>query len=98
MPAVRLTPHRLNLAPALGLRAGTGVIFIVRRTEVRRTKGFSMTAETASTEQQTAPPQPLRSQHTTNFPALLAELGVSLLVTTYQAGKLVLLRADGDRV
>lgn len=57
-----------------------------------------MTAETASTEPQAAPPQPLRSQHTTNLPALLEQLGVSLLVTTYQAGKLVLLRADGDKV
>ena len=34
-------------------------------------------------------PQPLRSKHTANFPALLEELGASVLVTTYQAGKLV---------
>jgi uncharacterized protein (TIGR03032 family) len=40
-------------------------------------------------------PAPLRSVHTTSFPELLAELGVSVAVTTYQAGKLVLLRADG---
>jgi uncharacterized protein (TIGR03032 family) len=39
---------------------------------------------------------PLFSRHTRNFPALLRELGVSLLVSTYQAGKLVILRADGD--
>jgi uncharacterized protein (TIGR03032 family) len=38
----------------------------------------------------------LRSVYTANFPALLRELGVSLAVTTYQAGKLVLVRADGD--
>jgi uncharacterized protein (TIGR03032 family) len=38
--------------------------------------------------------EPLRSVYTENFPALLRELGVSLLVTTYQAGKLVTLRAD----
>jgi uncharacterized protein (TIGR03032 family) len=37
---------------------------------------------------------PLRSIHTTSFPQLLEELGVSLLVTTYQAGKLVVLRSD----
>jgi uncharacterized protein (TIGR03032 family) len=43
-------------------------------------------------------PQPLRSKHTANFPSLLEHLGISLLVTTYQAGKLVLLRADGDKV
>lgn len=37
---------------------------------------------------------PLRSVHTTSFPALLDQLGASLLVTTYQAGKLVILRSD----
>src|SRR3954468_10076944 len=40
-------------------------------------------------------PSPLRSVHTTNFPAILDELGSSLLVTTYQAGKLVVVRSDG---
>jgi uncharacterized protein (TIGR03032 family) len=43
-------------------------------------------------------PEPLRSKHTANFPSLLEQLGISLLVTTYQAGKLVLLRADGAKV
>jgi uncharacterized protein (TIGR03032 family) len=41
-------------------------------------------------------PVPLRSVHTPNLPALLRRLGISLLVTTYQAGRLVVLRADGD--
>jgi uncharacterized protein (TIGR03032 family) len=36
----------------------------------------------------------LRSVHTSSFPLLLDELGISLLVTTYQAGKLVVLRSD----
>jgi uncharacterized protein (TIGR03032 family) len=40
-------------------------------------------------------PPPLRSVHTTSFPQLLAEARASVLVTTYQAGKLVLLRNDG---
>jgi len=40
-------------------------------------------------------PAPLRAVHTTNFPALLRQLGASLLVTTYQAGKLVLVRDEG---
>ena len=44
------------------------------------------------------PQPPLRSVHTSNFPALLNELGISLLVSTYQAGKLVILRPDGDRL
>src|SRR3954470_2082084 len=41
---------------------------------------------------------PLRSVHTSNFSVILRELGISLLVTTYQAGKLVMLRPDGDRL
>ncbi len=44
------------------------------------------------------PRRPLRSKHTSNFPALLGGLGASVAVTTYQAGKLVLLRADGGAV
>jgi uncharacterized protein (TIGR03032 family) len=42
------------------------------------------------------PEPPLRSVHTSNFPQILQQLGISLLVTTYQAGKLVIVRADGD--
>ena len=38
---------------------------------------------------------PLRSVHTNTFPELLQKLGASVLVTTYQAGKLVILREDG---
>jgi uncharacterized protein (TIGR03032 family) len=43
-------------------------------------------------------PEPLRAVHTTNFPALLRQLGASLLVTTYQAGKLVMVRDEGDHL
>jgi uncharacterized protein (TIGR03032 family) len=35
------------------------------------------------------------SEHTSNLPALFAELSISLLVTTYQAGKLIVMRGDG---
>src|ERR1700682_6301607 len=50
-----------------------------------------------------APPKkedsaPLRAVHTTNFPALLRQLGASLLVTTYQAGKLVMVRDEGNHL
>jgi uncharacterized protein (TIGR03032 family) len=38
----------------------------------------------------------LRSVHTSNFPGILQELGISLVVSTYQAGKLVLVRPEGD--
>ena len=46
----------------------------------------------------TGAPQPLRAVHTTNFPGLLRRLGASLLVTTYQAGKLVIVRDEGDHL
>jgi uncharacterized protein (TIGR03032 family) len=39
-----------------------------------------------------------RSVHTTSFPQLLAELRVSLIVSTYQSGRVVLLRADGEKL
>jgi uncharacterized protein (TIGR03032 family) len=62
-----------------------------------------MSEERAAQSQESAGPgtdrpPPLRSVHTSNFPALLAEAGISLLVTTYQAGKLVLVRADGEKL
>ncbi|MCF2970397.1 TIGR03032 family protein [Synechococcus sp. Nb3U1] len=41
---------------------------------------------------------PLRSVHTTHFPAILNQLGISLVVSTYQAGKLIVVRADGDKL
>jgi uncharacterized protein (TIGR03032 family) len=34
--------------------------------------------------------------HSSNFPELLDRLGASLLVTTYQAGKLVVVRSEGE--
>ncbi|MFN0055665.1 MAG: TIGR03032 family protein [Planctomycetales bacterium] len=39
-------------------------------------------------------PDPMRSVHTSNFPEVLAHFGMSVLVTTYQAGRLVVLRND----
>src|SRR6478672_5817395 len=41
---------------------------------------------------------PLHAAHTANFPALLRQLGASLLVTTYQAGKLVMVRDEGEQL
>ncbi len=40
----------------------------------------------------------LRSVHTPSFPALLNHMKSSLLVTTYQADKLVVIRADGNKI
>jgi uncharacterized protein (TIGR03032 family) len=39
-------------------------------------------------------PDPMRSLHTSTFPQILAHFGMSVLVTTYQAGRLVILRND----
>jgi len=36
------------------------------------------------------------SSHTSNFPTMLRALGISLVVSTYQAGRLIFLRAEGD--
>src|SRR5262249_11480211 len=52
----------------------------------------------APSQNGTDDPGPLRGAHTPNFSALLRQLGVSLLVTTYQAGKLVLVRDEGDHL
>jgi uncharacterized protein (TIGR03032 family) len=41
-----------------------------------------------------SPDQPLRSVHTSNLPEILEQLGIAVLVSTYQAGKLVLLRSE----
>ncbi|OCR02463.1 TIGR03032 family protein [Oscillatoriales cyanobacterium USR001] len=41
---------------------------------------------------------PLNSVHTTNFPDILTQLGISLVVSTYQAGKLIVLRADNNTI
>ncbi len=62
----------------------------------------SATTATAEISQGTLAPAgtdaPLRAVHTLNFPALLRRLGASLLVTTYQAGKLVMVRDEGDHL
>jgi hypothetical protein len=44
----------------------------------------------------TAPEAALRSVHTSNLPALFAQLQISLVVSTYQAGKLIVVRQDGS--
>ena len=49
-------------------------------------------------ESDVAQPPPLRSIHTTNFSELVARIGASLLVTTYQAGKLVIVRNEAGKL
>jgi len=43
-------------------------------------------------------PNPLKSVHTTSLADLLSQGGFSFLVSTYQAGKLIVVRADGTGV
>ncbi len=51
--------------------------------------------ESPAIEQQ---PAPFTSSHTGNFPALLRDLGISLLVSTYQAGRVIVVRAEGEQL
>lgn len=58
-------------------------------------KAASTPGQDANAEGGVPAEAPLRSVHTDTFPQLLAEAPASVLVTTYQAGKLVILRNDG---
>lgn len=44
------------------------------------------------------PTLPFSFKHSPQFPELLAELNCSLVVTTYQAGKVMVLSSDGERM
>jgi len=50
------------------------------------------------TETPTPDDPALGSMHTDNLPEILRHLGVSLLVTNYQGGKLIVVRPDGNTV
>src|SRR6185312_10795943 len=77
-----------------------------------RHRRIAMSTETASEAAPAAPAAPaegtetpkqtvqevLGSVHTTNFPDLLRQLKGCLVVSTYQAGKLVILRPDGNSI
>jgi len=43
-------------------------------------------------------PSSLRSVHTEGLTSIFSELGISLAITTYQAGKVILVRKDGDQL
>jgi uncharacterized protein (TIGR03032 family) len=51
-----------------------------------------------STPEPDPKPNPLRSVYTSNLPDILAQLNISLAVSTYQAGKVVLVRNDGGTI
>jgi len=50
------------------------------------------------TNSQNPPSAPLRSVHTNTFVPVLERLGISLVVSTYQAGKLIVVRGDKETV
>ncbi|MDV3348691.1 TIGR03032 family protein [Leptothoe sp. LEGE 181152] len=52
----------------------------------------------ASYSSDTVSLKPLRSVHTQNLTEILTQCGISLVVSTYQAGKLIVVRADGNVV
>ena len=45
-----------------------------------------------------SPQNPLRSVHTNNLPDILHQLGISLAVSTYQAGKVILVYANLKKI
>ncbi len=53
-----------------------------------------------TTTENTSPdtPNPLRSVYTSNFPAILDQLGITLAVSTYQAGRVILIRNDDGQL
>ncbi len=57
-----------------------------------------MTSVTVAPEVDLVAEAPFRYQHTVSFAELLEELGATLLVTTYQAGKLAAFRASGGKL
>jgi uncharacterized protein (TIGR03032 family) len=73
-----------------------------KTTSSRSEKPTSMiapaTVPAAAAPAQTTSAPELRCVNTPTFPALLKQLGISLAVSTYQAGKLILLRADGAKL
>src|SRR5262249_35250641 len=54
-----------------------------------------MIAQNAPQSEKTAD---LRSVHTSNLPELFDQLGISLIVSTYQAGKAIAVRSDNGRL
>ncbi len=77
---------QLNRPPKNFTAAGRAVRF--------HTRGAQIMSEPQSTPETPPASPPLRSVHTSSFAQILDHFGMSLAVTTYQAGKLVLLRPE----
>jgi len=57
-----------------------------------------MAEASAESKKEEKPDVPLLSVHTTSLPTLLDQLGISVLVSTYQAGKMIVVRSEGGSV
>jgi uncharacterized protein (TIGR03032 family) len=68
----------------------------VAKNMAQRTTADGPTSDPAFPKKEDA--GPLHAAHTPSFPLLLRQLGASLLVTTYQAGKLVMIRDEGEHL
>jgi uncharacterized protein (TIGR03032 family) len=91
----------LRAVPALRDNAGTMIDESIDKPEAAPT-GAAI-AESSYDSHEPPPPeqtveQVLASVHTSNFPDLLRQLGGCLILSTYQAGKLVILRPDGNTI
>lgn len=91
-----------ELKPAMPLAAATAerareVFARPPATRLERPRAF---AETPRPQAPHATPEPgsFRSVFTNGMPALFAQLGISVLVSTYQSGRLIALRADGNSI
>ena len=56
-----------------------------------------MSQEAPETTEQDQP-NPLRSVYTSNLPNILAQLNISLVISTYQAGKVIIIRHDNGAI
>ena len=87
--------HKLGDAPCSNPMTPTS-------TETRMSEPPEPAAPVAATPAPAAPPESpselFASVHTTNLPAILAQLGTSLVITTYQTGHVIIARPDGATV
>lgn len=93
LPQVRGTVQRLKQLMSSDAMPGPGMN-AVGSNSVEASHTGQPVQSSGSASPATESSTPLKSQHTTSFPELLNQLGASLLITTYQAGQLVVARVD----
>lgn len=73
-------------------------MYVVQLPETVADESAASAPAITANEGANAPATALTSVHTSNFPDLLRQLNGCLVVSTYQAGKLVILRPDGATI